>query len=146
MPSPSAPFDLPLLRRMTPEQRRTAGQLIRFLISGGLVTALGIGVYALVALGLRWHPQVGNLLAYATAMATGYWLHSRWSFRGHGDERNAGTLGRFVTVSLISLGLNSLWVWLATEPLGLSPAWPIVPMLFVTPLVTFTLNRLWVFR
>jgi hypothetical protein len=49
-------------------------------------------------------------------------------------------------VSLISLGLNSFWVWLLTEPFRLSPAWPIVPMLFVTPLVTFTLNRQWVFR
>jgi hypothetical protein len=48
-------------------------------------------------------------------------------------------------VSLISLGLNSLWVALITGPLGLGPAWPILPMLFVTPAVTFLLNRHWVF-
>ena len=29
--------------------------------------------------------------------------------------------------------------------IALDPAWPMVPMVFVTPLVTFTLNRQWVF-
>lgn len=121
-------------------------QLMRFLVSGALVTALGVGVYALVAVGLRWHPQLGNLLAYATAMVTGYLLHSRWSFRDQGGTRTSGTAMKFITVSLISLGLNSLWVAIITGPMNLGPAWPILPMLFVTPAVTFSLNRQWVFR
>ena len=129
-----------------PDRRAIFGQLIRFLVSGGLVTALGIAVYALVALWLRWHPQLGNFLAYVTAAAVGYWLHSVWSFRDHGKRGNLARTGsRFFVVSLVSLGLNSFWVWLLTEPLALGPEWPILPMLFVTPLVTFTLNRQWVF-
>lgn len=122
------------------------GQLARFIVSGAFVTALGVVVYALVALLLRWHPQLGNLLAYLVAMATGYLMHSRWSFRDHGGERTAATKLRFLIVSLVSYLLNSLWVWLITEPLGLDPAWPILPMLFITPAVTFVLNRHWVFR
>ena len=131
---------------LTPERRDMLLQLARFIISGGAVTALGVGVYSIVALWLRWHPQIGNFLAYVTAATIGYLLHSLWSFKGHGQRGNLGRTGsRFLIVSLISLGLNSLWVWLATGPLGLDPAWPIIPMLFVTPLVTFTLNRQWVF-
>ena len=61
-------------------------------------------------------------------------------------ERDGGTAIKFVIVSLISLGLNSLWVYLITGPFEMGPAWPIVPMLFVTPAVTFTLYRQWVFR
>ena len=128
------------------QHRAIAGQLLRFVVSGGLVTGLGVAVYALVALALNWHPQLGNLLAYLTAAGTGYVLHSRWSFRGHGSRSNLARTGtRFLVVSLISLGLNSFWVWVLTEPLSLNPVWPILPMLFVTPLVTFTLNRQWVF-
>lgn len=127
------------------ERRAVLGQLFRFILTGGFVTMLGVGVYALVALGLRWHPQVGNLLAYVVAMGTGYVLHSKWSFRGHGS-RTQTTGVKFVTVSLISLALNSFWVWLLTELLRLDPAWPILPMVFVTPAVTFLLNRQWVFR
>ena len=135
-----------MLSTLSPERRTMIGQLARFVISGAFVTALGVGVYALVALGLRWHPQLGNFLAYAVAMATGYFMHSRWSFRDHGGERTHATKVRFVIVSLISYALNSFWVWLFTSALGLDPAWPILPMLFVTPAVTFLLNRQWVFR
>jgi putative flippase GtrA len=119
-------------------------QLFRFIVTGALVTALGVGIYAIVALVFGWHPQLANILAYLAAMATGYVMHSRWSFRDHGT-RTRSTSFRFVIVSLLSLGLNSSWIAIMTGPMGLGPAWPILPMLFVTPAVTFVLNRQWVF-
>ena len=135
-----------MLSSLSPERRAVLGQLLRFIISGATVTALGVGVYALVALVVRWHPQVGNILAYLVAMATGYVMHSRWSFKDHGGERTEATKFRFVVVSVISYALNSFWVWLLFTHLELGRAAPIVPMLFVTPAVTFLLNRQWVFR
>ena len=53
-----------MLSSLSPERRTVVAQLARFVISGAFVTALGIGVYAIVALILRWHPQLGNFLAY----------------------------------------------------------------------------------
>ena len=135
-----------MLSTFPPERRAVIGQLVRFIVSGATVTALGVAVYALVALGLRWHPQLGNFLAYVVAMATGYLMHSRWSFRDHGGERTHSTKVRFVIVSLVSYALNSFWVWVLTDALDADPAWPILPMLFITPAVTFLLNRQWVFR
>jgi putative flippase GtrA len=134
------------LSALSPERRTMLGQLMRFVISGAIVTGLGVGVYALVALVLRWHPQLGNLIAYLVAMGTGYVAHSRWSFRGHGGDRTRATQVRFVVVSLISYALNSLWVWLLFTHFALGRGAPILPMLFVTPVVTFVLNRQWVFR
>ena len=131
---------------LSTERRTMLAQLLRFVVSGATVTALGVAVYALVALVLRWHPQLGNVLAYLVAMATGYVMHSRWSFRDHGGERTHATRVRFVVVSLISYALNSFWVWLLFSHLQWGRAAPIVPMLFVTPAVTFLLNRHWVFR
>jgi putative flippase GtrA len=122
------------------------GQLGRFAVSGGLVTALGVGVYWAAATWAGVAPLLANLLGYAVAMVTGYVMHSRWSFRGHGSRDNpAARTARFFIVSLVSLGLNSLWVWLATGLLGGPTWWPVPLMLLVTPLVTFTLNRRWVF-
>ena len=135
-----------MLSSLSPERRTVLAQLVRFVISGATVTALGVGVYAIVALVLRWHPQLGNFLAYAVAMGTGYLMHSQWSFRGHGEERTHATKVRFVIVSLISYALNSFWVWLLFTHLHWGRAAPIAPMLFVTPAVTFLLNRQWVFR
>ncbi|MEJ7777155.1 MAG: GtrA family protein [Sphingomicrobium sp.] len=133
-----------MIDRLPPQRREMLAQLMRFIVTGALVTALGVGVYALAALVLDWHPQLANLLAYLAAMATGYVMHSRWSFRDHGT-RSRSTSVKFVVVSLISLALNSGWIALLTGLLALSPAWPILPMLFVTPAVTFILNRQWVF-
>lgn len=135
-----------MISSLHPDRRRLLGQLARFIVSGAFVTALGVGVYALVALVFRWHPQLGNFLAYVVAVATGYFMHSSWSFKGHGSERTHATKLRFITVSVISYALNSLWVWLLYTHLGLGRAAPIVPMLLVTPAVTFVLNRQWVFR
>ncbi len=133
-----------MIDRLPAQRREMLGQLMRFIVTGALVTALGVGVYATAALVLDWHPQLANVLAYLAAMATGYVMHSRWSFRDHGT-RTCSTSVKFIIVSLISLGLNSSWIAILTGPMDLSPAWPILPMLFVTPAVTFVLNRQWVF-
>jgi putative flippase GtrA len=132
------------------------GQLFRFAIAGGLATVVYTVVYWPVATyghrlfalgrGAGW-PLVGNVLGYLAAMVTGYFLHSRWSFRGHGSRDDAvKTSSRFFVVSLVSFALNTFFVWLLTGPLFHGATWwPLVPILFVTPLVTFALNRLWVF-
>ena len=122
------------------------GQLMRFGLVGGFVTALGALAYWVPATYLGVPPLLANLLGYCVAGALGYVLHSRVSFRGHGsrDQVAVRTL-RFFIVSLVSLGLNSLFVWLLTGPMHGPTWWPVVPMIFVTPLVTFALNRQWVF-
>ena len=122
------------------------GQLMRYAITGGFVTALGAGLYWVTATFFGVAPLLANLFAYLIAVATGYVLHSRWSFRDHGTRDNpARTTSRFLVVSLVSFGLNSLFVWVLTGPLGGPTWWPVLPMLFVTPGVTFLLNRHWVF-
>lgn len=122
------------------------GQIVRFGLVGGFVTLVGGAVYYFPATYMGVAPLLSNLLAYAVAMALGFVLHSSVSFKGHGQrDRPATRTGRFLIVSLVSLGLNSLWVWLATDVMNGPTWWPLVPMLFVTPAVTFALNRQWVF-
>jgi len=122
------------------------GQLFRFGMVGAFVTALGVLAYYIPATYFGVAPLLANLLGYAVAVAFGYVMHSRISFAGHGsrDEPGRRTL-RFFIVSLVSLGLNSLFVGVLTGPLAGPTWWPVIPMLFVTPMVTFTLNRQWVF-
>ncbi len=122
------------------------GQLIRFGIAGGLTTALYTAVYSPLASQKITSEQIANLIGYLVAMAAGYLIHSRWSFRGHGADMRQTTI-RFFLVSLVSYALNTLWVFVLTDDAMLAGPWwwPLVPVLFVTPLVIFALNRLWVF-
>ena len=124
------------------------GQLARFAVAGGITTALYTAVYSPLAGFKLTSEQVANLAGYLVAVVTGYVIHSRWSFRGHGRRDNAArTTSRFFVVSLVSYGLNTFWVWLLTDDAMLHGPWwwPLAPILFVTPLATFLLNRLWVF-
>ena len=125
---------------------RLAGQLIRFGMVGGFVTVLSALIYYLSAAHLGMPPLLANVLGYLVGGAIGYGLHSRISFRGHGGrDRPALRTGRFAVVSLITFALNSLFVGVLTGPLHGATWWPVVPMVGVTPLVAFYLNRRWVF-
>ena len=120
-------------------------QIVRYTITGGLVTALGAAIYWLLAAFVGIAPLLANFAAYLVMVSTGYVMHSRWSFRGHGERRNPLTTLRFFLVSLVSLALNSLFVWLLTGLLAGPEWWPVLTMLFVTPVIVFALNRQWVF-
>ena len=132
------------------EERRTlAGQLLRYAITGGGVTLVSVTVYWFLAKRdgpVAMAPLLANLLSYLVAVAIGYVVHSRWSFRGHGRRGNlARTSFRFAVASLVSLGLNSGWVFLLTHVVRGPTWWPIPLMVIVTPLALFWLNRAWVF-
>ena len=136
-----------IIRDLPPERRALLGQLIRYGLTGGFVTAVQAAIYWGLATFVDLHPQLANVAGYLAAVALGYVLHGAITFRGHGgDSSHAARGARFFAVSLLSLALNALWVWLCTEALGW-PTWTPIPLMAVaTPGVVFTLNRLWVFR
>jgi putative flippase GtrA len=130
------------------------GQMVRFGITGVGVTIFYAAVYwpiatygdRLIALGggAEW-PIIAGVVAFIAATAIGKVAHSRISFQGHGS-RDSRTAHRFLVVQLFGFALNQGFIWLLTGPLVHGPTWwPLVPAVFVTPLVTFGLQRNWVF-
>lgn len=129
-------------------------QLVRFGITGVGVTLFYAAVYWPIATygprlarlgGSAVWPLAAGVVAFAAASVVGNVAHSRISFAGHGT-RSARTAQRFVIVQALGFGLNQFFIWLLTGPLVHGPTWwPLVPAVFVTPLVTFGLQRNWVF-
>jgi putative flippase GtrA len=122
-------------------------QMIRFGLTGGLLTLLVAGGYWVVATVLGVEPMLSMTINYLVFTGVGYLLHSRWSFKGHGDRERpaAARTARFFTVNTLGFLSNQFFVWLLVKHLGGPTWWPVIPILFVTPLVTFALNRRWVF-
>ena len=124
------------------------GQLVRFGIAGGLSSV----VYSLVYLPLTHFvfPATRAVLAvpfaFAVAVTFGFFVHSRWSFKDHGArEGGVGQHARFVAVQASGLALNAVVTWIGTALLHY-PAWvPLIPAIFLAAIVTFLLNRYWVF-
>jgi putative flippase GtrA len=128
------------------KHREFLGQLVRFGLTGGLLTVLVAGGYWLVADLFHVEPMLSLTLNFIVFTALGYILHSRFSFRGHGSRDSPSVrTARFFTVNVIGFLSNQFFVWLLVKHLNGPTWWPVLPILFVTPLLTFALNRRWVF-
>lgn len=125
------------------------GQLIRF----GVVGLISTAIYSAVYLPLAAYVFTGSKAviavppAFLVAVICGFFMHSMWSFKGHGERDNSGRQhAKFLVVQGFGLVLNSAFTWVITGPLFHGPAWaPLIPIVTVTPLATFALNRQWVF-
>ena len=126
--------------------RPLLAQLVRFGLVGLFSTLVYDAVYWPLATYVV-HPLVAVVAGFAVAVSIGYPLHSRWSFRDHGSREASGrTQARFVAVQLGGLGFNALCTWVLTGPLLHGPTWwPLLPATFVTPILTFAVNRQWAF-
>ncbi len=128
------------------ENRALLAQFIRYGITGGFVTVIGVAAYGFWARVLGYPTMVATIIAYIVSMALGYIVHSRFSFAGHGSGgRHATRSMRFFLVSLISLSLNEFWTWLFTVYWQGDWWWPVPGFVFLTPVAVFALNRKWVF-
>ena len=130
---------------LSADHRALVAQVLRYGLTGGFVTLVGVSGYWVAVERLRLPPLVANVIAYLVSMALGYVLHARFSFRDTAGQASAMQGGRFFLTSGISFALNSLFVWILTGPLHGADWWPIPAMVFVTPAICFVIYRKWVF-
>jgi putative flippase GtrA len=120
-------------------------QLIRYIIAGLIVTWFAATVYSVLVL-KHIGPYLANVGSTATGLVTGYFIHSRWSFKGGRKDSETLQLGRFLIAAAIAFAINNFWIWLTVQQLGLPPLAPVPLMMAATPVLSFLLNRYWVFR
>jgi putative flippase GtrA len=128
------------------ENRDLVAQVIRFGMTGVLLTLLVAGGYWIAADVFGVEPMLSMTLNYLVFTALGYVLHSRFSFKGHGGRDNpSARTARFFIVNTTGFLANQFFVWLLVKQMGGPVWWSVIPIVFVTPLLTFSLNRRWVF-
>jgi putative flippase GtrA len=126
------------------DPREIAAQMFRYGVTGLALALLYAGIYWAGASLLAVPAQSANMAGFAASLLTGYLLHSRWSFRGHG-RRTAWSWGRYFTVNSVGYLLNCFWVWLIVDLTDHRVELAIAPIVLVTPAFTFLLNRRWTF-
>lgn len=126
------------------ERRELIGQLIRFGLVGFGSTLLYAAVYWPLATYVLW-PVLAVLIAFVVAASAGFFLHSRWSFKGHDRNEDGKTKVQFLVVQTAGMLLNAGFTWVAVDLWHGPTWWPLVPAVLITPFLTFALNRWWVF-
>jgi putative flippase GtrA len=116
----------------------------RFAAVGAAATLVHVLAYAGVVAWWGISPLAANAVGFVAAVNVSFLGHRRWTFRAAGAAGRS--LARFCVVALAGFALNSLLVQLITGTLGLPYGWAIPAIAGGTPVVTFTLSRLWAFR
>lgn len=126
--------------------RTMAGQVLRYAFAGLSITVAFAFSYWALSEWVGIAPMVSLTIAFIVFTAISYVTHSRFTFRGHGSrDRPALRTTRFLIANVIGYCVNQLWVWWLVEHLGGATWWPTVPMILVTPWLTFVLQRKWVY-
>lgn len=127
--------------------RTVIGQLIKYAFAGAGAVVIYSAAYLLFADHLfpRGYATVAVVPAFLISLSASFLLHSRWTFDGHGRRGGAIQSVRFVLVQACGLLLNALFTYIVTIRLGGANWQALIPCLTFTPLVTFALQRAWVF-
>jgi dolichol-phosphate mannosyltransferase len=119
-------------------------QLLKFAAVGASGFAVNLAVYSVLLRRAGLHYIPAAVCSFAVAVTNNYFWNRHWTFReSRGDLYHQGI--KFLTVSLIALGLNigilKVLIELGTNKI-LAQA---IAIVLVTPF-SFTVNKLWSFR
>ncbi|WP_018415424.1 GtrA family protein [Teredinibacter turnerae] len=86
---------------------------------------------------------LANILGYCAAVAISFFGHGKLTFR---RELDLGVFLRFVVVSITTLGVSELLLFIMETWLVLSHRISLAVVVCTIPVITFLLSKLWVFR
>ncbi len=134
------------LSKIGPERRSVLFQLLRYALAGLAIT-LGVAAsYWLITELAGIDPMISFTIVFLVFSVISYITHGEFSFRGHGSrDRHHVRMGRFLAVNIFGYLVNQGFIWLLVKQLGGPTWWPTIPMVFLTPLLTFTLHRKFVY-
>lgn len=120
-----------------------ADQRIRFLLTGGINTAVGYGTFAfLIFIGV--HYLVANVISTSVGVACSYILNKYFTFQK--KEKSMSEVFRFVSVYAASFVLGNVLLFVLVDKMSLSPYWAGILNLIFTTLISWFGHKYYSFR
>ena len=130
-----------------PKIRVLLSSFLKFSGVGLFITFCSAAGYWLLATPAGLDPNLSLVVVFVIFTIVGHRLHGAVSFRDKtGGTLPRNTVIRFSVVNLVGFAMNQASIMILVKVLGYQNWVPIVPMIFVTPIVVFVLNRYWVFH
>ena len=134
------------LNNLGHERRTVVLQLLRYALAGIAITLAAAASYWAIAELLHVDPMVSYAIVFLVFSGISYVTHGEFSFRGHGErDRHHIRMGRFFAINVLGFLVNQGFIWLLVKQLDGPTWWPTIPMIFLTPLITFALHRRFVY-
>ena len=135
-----------MLNRLDSERRAVAVQMLRYAVAGGAITLAVAASYWAIAEYGGVDPMVSLAIVFLFFSGVSYAVHGAFTFKDHGERDRHHVRGaRFLAINVFGFLLNQLFVWYLVKHLDGPTWWPTLPMIFVTPLLTFALHRRFVY-
>lgn len=120
--------------------------IIRFVNVGLIATGLHAVLYYLLVKVFHVSPQLANFSAFAVAFTFSYLGQRYYTFQHVRVESEHLTRLKFATSGLLSYSINAFWVYLVEDILIWPAEYALIGIAFITPVVTFVIFSLWVFK
>jgi putative flippase GtrA len=118
-------------------------QFGRFLIVGGVATALQYAILITLTVSGGVQPLLASTIGFVASSAANYTLNRRFTFRSHVDY--LGRLQRFAIIATGGLGLNAIVMAAAIDLVGMNYIASQIVASGVVLLWNFHANRQWTF-
>lgn len=116
---------------------------IKFALVGCLNTGITIGTYSLLIY-LNVNYIIANIIGYSLGTLNSYIWNKNWVFKSTQEHKKL--LFKFIAVNLLTLGFNTLLLYLLVDKLHGSE---FISQIFVTAaglVINFSLNKIWTFK
>ena len=134
------------LQKIDPDRRTVLVQLIRYGFAGLVITLAVAGSYWAITELLHIDPMISFTIVFIFFSVISYVTHGEYSFKDHGTrDQHHIRMSRFLAVNVLGYLVNQGFIWVLVKQMDGPTWWSVIPMVFVTPLLTFTLHRRFVY-
>ena len=117
----------------------------KFAIVGVANTLLDMGVFWLLSVLLGINPYISQVISYSCGMLNSYIFNRSWTFRSQAKFFSPALL-RFIILNLIMLGISTGLLFVLLDILAVPKIIAKVGATIITLVISFVVNRLWVFK
>lgn len=116
----------------------------RFVLVGILATTVHAGMALLLMVYAEFMPVIANLSAFLLAFIVSFTGHYYWTFSARVNRAQA--LKRFFIITGSAFAVNNVVLISLLKSGVIAPVLATIYAIFLIPVFTYVLSRLWVFR
>lgn len=120
-------------------------QFIKFGLVGFLSFIIDAGFYLLFTRAFGLFYLSAKIISFILAVTNSYFFNRLWTFRSKNLAKKTEYF-KFLLVSVIGLGLNSLIMYLAVDKIELSDILALIISTSITMFWNFSANKFWTFK